>query len=220
MRSSVFPGVSIKSRQYWSTYRFSRLFSKHFLKEFPAKWCLRNERRNSILTTRHYPDLGSEANFQPIRGTTQILVVTRVISMEFLRLFLKRFSGVALWNVSCLIKPLNKLLEPMLQLFYPSATSRKGHDIETMTDVESSAQCAAMCNQHQRCLAWSYEKNNCSLKETMPLHAYSPDVTSGKSEKQAISKMPLYSFVCHRLATCQRSGFRNLGDFYLWNPRS
>ena len=108
----------------------------------------------------------------------------------------------------------------MLQLFYPSATSRKGHDIETMTDVESSAQCAAMCNQHQQCLAWSYEKNNCSLKETMPLHAYSPDVTSGKSEKQAISKMPLYSFVCHRLATCQRSGFRNLGDFYLWNPRS
>ena len=52
--------------------------------------------QNSILTTRHYPDLGSEANFQPIRGTTQILVVTRVISMEFLRLFLKRFSGVAL----------------------------------------------------------------------------------------------------------------------------
>ena len=103
----------------------------------------------------------------------------------------------------------------MLQLFYPSATSRKGHDIETMTDVESSAQCATMCNQHQRCLAWSYEKNNCSLKETMPLHAYSPDVTSGKSEKQAISKMPLYSFVCHRLATCQRSGFRNLGDFLL-----
>lgn len=70
----------------------------------------------------------------------------------------------------------------MLLLFYPSATSRKGHDIETMTDVESPAQCAAMCNQHQRCLAWSYEKNNCSLKETMPLHAYSPDVTSGKSE--------------------------------------
>ena len=25
---------------------------------FPAKWRLRNERRNSILMTRHYPDLG------------------------------------------------------------------------------------------------------------------------------------------------------------------
>ena len=35
---------------------------------FPAKWCLRNERRNSILMTPHYADLGSasdwtEANF-------------------------------------------------------------------------------------------------------------------------------------------------------------
>ena len=28
---------------------------------FPAKWRLRNERRNSILNTRHYPDLRSEA---------------------------------------------------------------------------------------------------------------------------------------------------------------
>ena len=29
---------------------------------FPAKWCLRNERRNSILMTRHYPDLGSPSD--------------------------------------------------------------------------------------------------------------------------------------------------------------
>ena len=44
---------------------------------FPAKWRLRNERRNSILMTCYYPDLGSaydyfwldEANFQPIRST-------------------------------------------------------------------------------------------------------------------------------------------------------
>ena len=28
---------------------------------FPAKWRLRNERRNSILITRHYPDLGSDS---------------------------------------------------------------------------------------------------------------------------------------------------------------
>ena len=50
-----------------------------------AKWRLRNERRNSILMTRHYPDLGSASDWscrvgnliQPIRSTTQIWVVTR-----------------------------------------------------------------------------------------------------------------------------------------------
>ena len=52
---------------------------------FPHKWHLRNERRNSTLMTRHYPDLGSASDgsrrvrnlFQPIRSTTQIWVVTR-----------------------------------------------------------------------------------------------------------------------------------------------
>ena len=52
---------------------------------FPTKWCLRNERRNSILMTRHCPDLGSASDWscrvvnliQPIRSTTQIWVVTR-----------------------------------------------------------------------------------------------------------------------------------------------
>ena len=51
----------------------------------PAKWRLRNERRNSILMTRHYPDLGSASDWscrmgnliQPIRSSTQIWVVTR-----------------------------------------------------------------------------------------------------------------------------------------------
>ena len=45
---------------------------------------LRNERRNSILMTRHYPDLGSASDWmkqishavRPIRGTTQIWVDT------------------------------------------------------------------------------------------------------------------------------------------------
>ena len=51
---------------------------------FPAKWRLRNERRNSILMTRYYPDLGSASDWlnqiphaaRPIRSTTQIWVVT------------------------------------------------------------------------------------------------------------------------------------------------
>ena len=50
-----------------------------------AKRRLSNERRNSILMTRHYPDLGSASDwlkragtsFQPIRSTTKIWVVTR-----------------------------------------------------------------------------------------------------------------------------------------------
>ena len=52
---------------------------------FPAKWRLRNERRNSILRTRLYPDMGSASDWscrvanliQPIRSTTQIWVMTR-----------------------------------------------------------------------------------------------------------------------------------------------
>ena len=52
----------------------------------PMKWRLRKERRNSILMTRHYPDLGGSASdwscrvwnlLQPIRSTTQIWVVKR-----------------------------------------------------------------------------------------------------------------------------------------------
>ena len=51
---------------------------------FPAKWGLRNERRNSILMTCYYPDLTKAPNwscrvgnlFQQIKSTTQIWVVT------------------------------------------------------------------------------------------------------------------------------------------------
>ena len=53
--------------------------------DFPTKWRLSYERRNSILMTRHYPDLGSVSDWfnqishaaRPIRSTTQIWVVTR-----------------------------------------------------------------------------------------------------------------------------------------------
>ena len=52
---------------------------------FPAKWRLRNSRRNSILMTRHYPDQGSASDWscrvgnliQPIRSATQVWVVKR-----------------------------------------------------------------------------------------------------------------------------------------------
>ena len=63
----------------------SRLLVTHATTGFSAKWRLRNECRNSILMTRHYPDLGSASDWlnqishaaRPIRGTTQIWVVTR-----------------------------------------------------------------------------------------------------------------------------------------------
>ena len=52
---------------------------------FPAKWHLRNKHRNSILMTRHDPDLDSISDWlnqishaaQPIRNTTQIWVLMR-----------------------------------------------------------------------------------------------------------------------------------------------
>ena len=57
----------------------------HATTGFPTKWRLRNERRNSILMTRQYPDLGSASDWsshvgnliQPVRSTTQIWIVTR-----------------------------------------------------------------------------------------------------------------------------------------------
>ena len=52
---------------------------------FPANWRLRNERRNSILMTRHYPDLDSASDWlnqifheeRPFSSSIQIWVVTR-----------------------------------------------------------------------------------------------------------------------------------------------
>ena len=56
--------------------------SQLFTAVFSSKRRLWNERRNSILMTRPYPDLGGASdwlkeNFKPIRSTTQIWVVTR-----------------------------------------------------------------------------------------------------------------------------------------------
>ena len=68
---------------------------------FSVKWRLRNERRNSILMTRHYPDLGCASDWlnqishsaRPIRSTTKIWVVTRHQSWTFCA----RFSDV-IWR--------------------------------------------------------------------------------------------------------------------------
>ena len=83
---------------------------------FPAKWRLRNERRNSILMTRHGAYLGSASDWscrvgnliQPIRISTQIWVVTRD-SMDFLCSFLRRHLAgkwpvVASPNVGCFLR--------------------------------------------------------------------------------------------------------------------
>ena len=82
---------------------------------FPAKWRLRNDQRNSILMTRHYPDLGSASDWlkqishavRPIRSTTQLLVLTRYqygISTIFLK---RQFAGkpaMVSKNVCCFLK--------------------------------------------------------------------------------------------------------------------
>ena len=85
---------------------------------FPANWHLRNKRRNFILMTHHYPDLGSASNIlvvlchlwnllQPIGSTTQILhhqftgkplVVLRNV-VSFLRLI--KCWVVTAYNVLC-----------------------------------------------------------------------------------------------------------------------
>ena len=76
---------------------------------FPAKWHLRNERRNSIWITRHYPDLGSSSDWLnqishaawPIRCTTQTWVE---IHHQYGN-FCAHFSDIILqWNSFCLRK--------------------------------------------------------------------------------------------------------------------
>ena len=63
---------------------------RHATTGFAAKWRLRNERRNSILMTPYYPDIGT---------STALFGYWHVISMEFLRSFPRRhfFAGKAEW---------------------------------------------------------------------------------------------------------------------------
>ena len=76
---------------------------------------LHKKKRNSILMTCDYPDLGSAPDWlkenslaaQPIRSTTKVWVV-HVISMEFLRSLLRRrFAGAQVAtsrNVGCFLR--------------------------------------------------------------------------------------------------------------------
>ena len=75
---------------------------------FTSKWRLRNERRNSILMTNHFLDLGSVSDWscrvrnflQPIRSTTQIwkksqeIVLLHVTSYKLLNFRINDFSWV------------------------------------------------------------------------------------------------------------------------------
>ena len=72
---------------------------------FPRKMMSEKQHRNSILMTRHYSDPGSASDWlkqishaaQPIRSTTQIWEKC-VISMEFLRSFLRRHEMLAVFS--------------------------------------------------------------------------------------------------------------------------
>ena len=94
---------------------------------FPAKWHLRNERRNSILMTRHYPDLGSASDWschegnliQPIRSPPQIWVVTRHqygISALVSQMSLAEKPVVALPNVTSFFRLFKRLKTVALSL--------------------------------------------------------------------------------------------------------
>ena len=83
---------------------------------FPAKWRLRNERRDSVLLTRYYPDLGSVSDRswrvrnlpQPIRSTTQTWLVTHhqygFSALVSQRSIHEETSGGVARNVTCFVK--------------------------------------------------------------------------------------------------------------------
>ena len=82
---------------------------------FPTKRCLRNERRKSILMTRHYPDLGIASDWlnqishalRSIRSTTQNWVVTLHQYGIFALVLRRIWQGkpvVASPNVGCFLR--------------------------------------------------------------------------------------------------------------------
>ena len=88
-------GAAVLSRKYFFPNLRKQPTFLDATAGFPAKWHLRNKRRNSSLTTLQHPNLKSASDYwlkqisheaRPIRSTTQIRTV-RVISMEFLHSF-------------------------------------------------------------------------------------------------------------------------------------
>ena len=89
---------------------------------FPAKWRLRNEHRNSILMTRHYPDLDSASDWlnqishaaRPFSSSIQIWVVTRhqygISTLVFRTSFDGRKLVLALPNVGCFLRLLTRAI--------------------------------------------------------------------------------------------------------------
>ena len=85
--------------------------SSVFSKTLVHIWDLRNERRHSILTTRHYPHQGSASDWscrvgnllQPIRNTTQMWVMKRHLRPCLRRNFVGK-SMVAPRIVSCFLR--------------------------------------------------------------------------------------------------------------------
>ena len=82
---------------------------------FPLKWCLRNNHRNSILMTCHYPDLSSASDWMK-QFFNQSEALPRsgwwcIVSVEFLLSFLRHhFVGkpmVESWIVGCFLRPLS-----------------------------------------------------------------------------------------------------------------
>ena len=79
---------------------------------FPAKWPLRNERRNSMPITHHYPDLGSASDWMKQISTNQKhypdLGSGPSLVWNFLRSFLRRhFPGkpvAASRNAGCFLR--------------------------------------------------------------------------------------------------------------------
>ena len=82
---------------------------------FPLKWCLRNNHRNSILMTCHYPDLDSASDsMKQFFNQSEALPGSGcwcIVSVEFLLSFLRHhFVGkpmVESWIVGCFLRPLS-----------------------------------------------------------------------------------------------------------------
>ena len=80
---------------------------------FCTKWRLRNDRRNSILMTRHYPDLGRASDWWSHVGNLLQPIITMEILRSFLRHNLAGKPAVAWRNVGGFLR-LNQSWRPLL----------------------------------------------------------------------------------------------------------